>query len=46
LRTLDHVAWFSAGVAVGIAATVLFAPETGTQTRSRIRGIAHRADDV
>jgi gas vesicle protein len=45
LRTKDQIAWFSAGLGVGIAASVLFAPVTGSQARGRIRGIAGRTRD-
>ncbi len=46
MLNIIHFAWFSAGVGVGIAATVLLVPEAGTQSRGRIRGAAHRAGGV
>jgi gas vesicle protein len=37
---------FFAGLGVGVAAVVLFAPESGRKTRRRIRDVACRAGDV
>jgi gas vesicle protein len=46
LRKIEHIASFLAGLGIGVTASVLLAPEAGGKTRSRIRDIAGRANDV
>jgi len=46
LRKFEHIASFWAGLGIGLAASVLVAPEAGGKTRNRIRDIASRAGDV
>ena len=46
MRKFEHIASFWAGLGIGLAASVLVAPEAGGKTRNRIRDIASRAGDV
>jgi gas vesicle protein len=46
LRKIDYITPFLAGVGIGVAVSVLLAPEAGGKTRSRIRDITSRAGDV
>jgi gas vesicle protein len=46
LLKFEHIASFWAGLGIGVAASVLLAPETGGKMRNRIRDIASRAGDV
>jgi gas vesicle protein len=45
MHKIDHLAPFLAGLGLGVAASVLLAPEAGGKTRGRIRDIASRAGD-
>jgi|SRR5450432_1534446 gas vesicle protein len=46
LRKIDYITPFLAGVGIGVAVSVLLAPEAGGKTRSRIRDIASGAGDA
>lgn len=43
---IDQVALFLAGAGIGLAASLLLAPEAGSKTRRRIRDVANKAGDV
>ena len=43
MRQRDHFTPFLAGLAIGITASLLLAPETGGNTRNRIRDAVRRA---
>ena len=45
LRKLDHFTPFAAGLAIGVTATLLLAPEAGGNTRNHIRDAARRVGD-
>jgi gas vesicle protein len=45
MHKTEHLAPFLAGLGLGVAASVLLAPEAGGKTRGRIRDIASRAGD-
>jgi gas vesicle protein len=46
MRKSEYLAPFLAGLGLGVAASVLLAPEAGSKTRGRIRDIASRAGDA
>src|ERR1700680_2262441 len=46
LRKMNRLAWLSAGFGIGVAASVLLAPQAGDKTRSRIRDNANRVSDL
>jgi gas vesicle protein len=46
LRKTDQITLFVAGAGVGLAVSLLLAPEAGGKTRRRIRDVASRAGDV
>ena len=46
MRKIDYITPFLAGVGIGVAVSVLLAPEAGGKTRSRIRDIASGAGDA
>jgi gas vesicle protein len=46
LRKFEHIGSFWAGLGIGVAVSVLFAPEAGGKACNRIRDIASRAGDV
>lgn len=41
----SSIAWFLAGVALGAAGALLFAPRTGRETRESLAGAAERGRD-
>ncbi len=45
LRNLDRFTPFAAGLAIGVTATLLLAPEAGGNTRNHIRNAARRVGD-
>jgi gas vesicle protein len=46
MRKIDHFTPFLAGIGIGVAASVLFAPESGNKTQRRIRDIASGAGNA
>src|SRR5450432_788711 len=46
MRKNEQVALFLAGAGIGVAASLLLAPEAGGKTRRRIRDVANRASDA
>ena len=46
MRKTDQITLFVAGAGVGLAVSLLLAPEAGGKTRRRIRDVASRAGDV
>jgi gas vesicle protein len=45
MRNLDNMTTFLAGLGIGVAASMLLAPQSGPQTQKRIREFAGRAGD-
>ena len=46
MRNIDHLTTFLTGLGIGVAASVLLAPRSGSETQTRIREIAARAGDA
>ena len=46
MQKTDNVALFLAGAGIGLAASLLLAPDAGGKTRRRIRDAANRAGDI
>ena len=46
MRNIDHLTTFLTGLGIGVAASVLLAPRSGSQTQTRIRELAARAGDA
>jgi gas vesicle protein len=41
----DDAIWFLSGLAIGVTVGLLFAPQSGEQTRSQIRSAARKSGD-